>query len=121
MEGKVFSVNFIATVIRFIVDYHNFVVCVVLRENGVKIVFNSEVGIIVVSWRHDTHGNLGLDLVQTIFGIQTLPFLHISIHTFSLLLMGQSNVILCKVSLLEGYLGVNETYALPLKLLPFLL
>ena len=99
VKGKVFSVYLIPAVTGFIVDDHDFVISIILGENRVKVVFNSEVGIIVVSWRHDTHGNLGLDLVQTILGIQTLPFLHISVHTFSLLLMGQSNVILCKVNL----------------------
>ena len=63
MKGEIFSVYLIAAVIRFIVDYHCFVVCVILGENGVKVVLNSKISVIIVSWSHDTHRNFGLDFI----------------------------------------------------------
>lgn len=63
MKGEIFSVYLIAAVIRFIVDYHCLVVCVILGENGVKVVLNSEISVVVVSWSHDAHRNFGLNLI----------------------------------------------------------
>jgi hypothetical protein len=53
-----------------------------LWENGVKVVFDSEIGVIVVAWGHHAHGKLGRDLPEVEFGIEALPLLHIDIHAF---------------------------------------
>jgi hypothetical protein len=55
VKGKVFSVYLIPAVTGFIVDDHDFVISIILGENRVKVVFDSEVCVIVVSWHHHTH------------------------------------------------------------------
>ncbi len=121
VKGKVFSVYLIPAVTGFIVDDHDFVISIILGENRVKVVFDSEVCVIVVSWHHDTHWNLGFDFIEAKFSIQALPFLHIHTHAVIFVLFIQSIVVFGEVDLREARFGVKEAYALLLKLLTFLL
>jgi hypothetical protein len=102
VKGEVFSVYLIPAVTGFIVDNYNLVVCIILGENRVKVVFDSEVCVIVVSWHHHTHWNLGFDFIEAKFSIQALPFLHIHTYAVTFVLFIQSIVVFGQVDLREA-------------------
>ena len=58
VELKIFSVNFIASVTRRIIKYHNKVVAIVLSEYGVERILNPKIGIVFKAGRYDAHRQL---------------------------------------------------------------
>ena len=59
VELEVLAVELAGTIRGGIIDEDYFIGCVVLGENGVKVVLESELSIIVVTWNDHTHRKLG--------------------------------------------------------------
>ena len=64
VELKVFSVYFVASVVRKVIYYHCEVVAVVLSKYGVEGILNPEFGIVIKAGRYDAHRQLSCGLFK---------------------------------------------------------
>ena len=58
VEEQVFADDFVGAVAGGVVDDHREVVGVVLREDGVEVVLEPKLGVVVVAGHHDAHWQL---------------------------------------------------------------
>ena len=64
VELKVFSVYFVTSIVRSIINDHSEVVAVVLSKYGVEGVLDAEFGVVVKTGRYDAHRQLGTGLFK---------------------------------------------------------
>ena len=108
VEGEVVAVERVAAVGGGVVDDDHPVVGVVLREDGVEVVLNAEVGVVVKDGRQNAHRQLFLYLRQLELALQPQPLPPVLLNAILQLLLAADQVVLGEEETRVAGLRVDE-------------
>ena len=94
VEAEEAAVDFTAAISGSVVHDYHLVVGVVLCEEGVEVVLDAEVGVVVEAGHDEAHRQLLSELGQLELSIEALPFSLVVLNAFLILLLGADQIVL---------------------------
>lgn len=121
VESKVFSVNFVAAVIRCIIYQSHKKVTVILPKDRVQVQLNTKVGVVVVSCQDGANWQFVFHFFKVVLWIQSLVLFEFSLIFETGIFFIEDDVVLNQRQTLELCFVTQKLFSLQHKMRSFLL